>query len=104
MVRPTLPSDLVKLEEKFIHGYDEGVSVFYVTITYEEGKTREVTEVDKASWGPIWSAKNDKFNFFLLSVLELAGFKNLIFFVCDGNHMWQAWLNHIQRLHKTEET
>ena len=104
MVRPTLPSDLAKLEQEFVHGYREGASVFYVTITNEEGKTHEVTEADKASWGPIWSAKNEQFNSFLLSVPELAGFTNLMFFVCDGNHRRQAWLNHIERLHKTEES
>jgi hypothetical protein len=103
MVRPTLPADLTKLEQEFVHGYREGASVFYVTITDEEGRTREVNEADKASWGPIWNAKNEEFNDFLLSVPELVNFKNLMFFVCDGNHRRQAWLNHIERLHKTEE-
>ena len=103
MVRPTLSSDLAKLEEEFVHGYREGASVFYVTVTDEEGKTHEVTEAHKASWGPIWSAKNEEFNSFLLSVPELANLRNLMFFVCDGNHRRQAWLNHIQRLHNTEE-
>ena len=50
MVRPTLSSDLAKLEQKFVHGYTEGASVFYVTITNEEGKTHEVTEAYEASW------------------------------------------------------
>jgi hypothetical protein len=103
MVRPTLPSDLAKLEQEFVHGYREGASVFYVTLTNEEEKTQEVTESDKASWDPIWRAKNEDFNSFLLSVPELTGFTNLMFFVCDGNHRRQAWLNHIERLHKTDE-
>ena len=103
MVRPTLPSDLAKLEQEFVHGYREGSSVFYVTITNEEGGTHEVTEADKESWGPIWCAKNEEFNTFLLSVPELANMTNLMFFVCDGNHRRQAWLNHIQRVHNTEE-
>ena len=99
MVRPTLSSDLAKLEQEFFHGYREGASVFYVTITNEEKKTQEVNEADRASWGPIWNAKNDVFNTFLLSDPHLASFTNLMFFVCDGNHRRQAWLNHIQRLH-----
>ena len=103
MVRPTLPTDLAKLEQEFVHGYREGASVFYVTITDEEGNTHEVMEADKASWGSIWNAKNDEFNSFLLSVPELSNLKNLMFFVCDGNHRRQAWLNHIQRVHKSEE-
>ena len=104
MVRPTLASDLAKLEQEFVHGYREGASVFYVTTTNEDGKTQEVLEADKASWGPIWNAKNDVFNTFLLSDPHLARFTNLMFFVCDGNHRRQAWLNHIDRLHRTEDS
>ena len=103
MVRPTLSSDLSKLEQEFVHGYRDGASVFYVSLTDEDGRTHEVSEADKASWGPIWEAKNDEFNSFLQSVPELAGYENLMFFVCDGNHRREAWLNHIQRLHNTEE-
>ena len=104
MVRPTLTSDLAKLEQEFVHGYREGASVFYVSVTNEEGKTQEVLEADKASWGPIWNSKNDVFNTFLLSDPHLACFTNLMFFVCDGNHRRQAWLNHIDRLHKNEDS
>ena len=103
MVRPTLASDLAKLEQEFVHGYREGASVFYVTTTNEDGKTQEVTEADKAYWGPIWDAKNAVFNSFLLSDLDLARCTNLVFYVCDGNHRRQAWLNHIERLHRTDE-
>ena len=104
MVRPTLASDLAKLEQEFVHGYREGASVFYVTATNEEGKTQEVNEAYKASWGPLWNAKNDVFNAFLLSDPHLARFTNSMFFVCDGNHRRQAWLNHIDRLHKNEDS
>ncbi len=48
MVRPTLASDLAKLEEDFVHRYREGASVFYVTTTNKDGKTHEVIETDKA--------------------------------------------------------
>ena len=103
MVRPTLSSDLGKLEQEFVHGYRDGASVFYVSLTDEEGRTYEVCEADKESWGPIWCSKNDEFNSFLRSVPELANYENFMFFVCDGNHRRQAWWNHIQRLHSTEE-
>ena len=103
MVRPTLSTDLAKLEEEFVHGYREGSSISYVTLTDEEWNMHEVTEAEKTSWDTIWKAKNEEFNAYLESIPELASFKDLIFFVCDGNHRLQAWLNHIQRLHKTEE-
>ena len=104
MVRPTLQSDLSKLEQEFVHGYREGAAVFYVSTTDEDGKTREVTEADTWKWGPIWTKKNEEFNNFLLTIPELASFTNTMFFVCDGNHRYQAWTNHIDRLHKTEES
>jgi hypothetical protein len=104
MVRPTLASDLAKLEQEFVHGYREGASVFYVTTTNEDGKTQEVLEADKAAWGPIWNTKNDSFNTFLLSDPNLAHLTNMMFFVCDGNHRRQAWLNHIERLHQNEDS
>ena len=49
MVRPTLSSDLGKLEQKFVHGYRDGASVFYVSLTDEKGRTHEVCEADKAA-------------------------------------------------------
>ena len=103
MVRPTLSTDLHKLEQEFVHGYREGSSVFYVTLTDEEGNRQEVSEADKESWGPIWNSKNEEFNSYLQSIPELAGFKDFMFFVCDGNHRRQAWLNHIDRLHKNDD-
>ena len=68
IVRPTLSSDLAKLEQEFVHGYREGASVFYVTITDEEGKTQEVTEAYKASWGPFGVPKMKNSTPFLCSL------------------------------------
>lgn len=102
VVRPTLQSDLSKLEQEFVHGYREGSAVFYVSLTNEEGKLREVTDADKTAWGPLWDAQNDSFNTYLESIPELRRLTNLMFFVCDGNHRRQAWLSHINRLHKND--
>ena len=102
VVRPTMQSDLSKLEQEFVHGYREGAAVFYVSKTNEDGKTQEVTAADKAAWGPLWDEENEKFNNYLAAVPELESLTNLMFFVCDGNHRRQAWLNHIDRLHKNE--
>ena len=102
LVRPTLQSDLDKLEQEFVHGYRDGAAVFYVTLTDELGSTQEVTSAVKENWGSIWNAQNEEFNMYLLSVPELSHMENLMFFVCDGNHRRQAWLNHIDRLHKND--
>ena len=102
LVRPTLQSDLDMLEQEFVHGYRDGAAVFYVTLTDEHGSTHEVTSAVKEKWGSIWNAQNEEFNRYLLSVPELSHMENLMFLVCDGNHRRQAWLNHIDRLHKND--
>lgn len=102
MVRPTLQSDLSKLEQEFAHEYREGTAVFYVSITEKAGKTLEVSDATKEAWGPLWNSQNESFNAYLESVRELRGFTNLMFFVCDENHRRQAWINHIERLHKDD--
>jgi hypothetical protein len=102
LVRPTLQSDLDKLEQEFVHGYRDGAAVFYVTLTDEHGSTQEVTSAVKDNWGSIWNEQNEEFNRYLLSVPELSHMENLMFFVCDGNHRRQSWLNHIDRLHKND--
>ena len=102
LVRPTLQSDLDKLEQEFVHGYRDGAAVFYVSLSDEHGSTQEVTSAVKENWGSIWNAQNDEFNRYLQSVPELSHMENLMFFVCDGNHRRQAWLNHIERLHKND--
>jgi hypothetical protein len=86
LVRPTLQSDLDKLEQEFVHGYRDGAAVFYVTLTDEHGSTQEVTYVVKENWESIWNAQNEEFNRYLLSVPEFLHMENLMFFVCDGNH------------------
>ena len=79
MVRPTLASDIAKLEQEFVHGYREGASVFYYKTTNEDSKTHGVIKVDKASWGLIWNSKNVVFNTFLFSDPHLDHFTNLMF-------------------------
>jgi hypothetical protein len=41
--RPTLASDIKRLEADFAHGYHHGASVFYVTLCNERGEERAVT-------------------------------------------------------------
>ena len=50
MVRPSLASNLTKMEQEFVHGYRDGFVVFYVSIRNEQGELREVTKEDLASW------------------------------------------------------
>ncbi len=102
MVRPTLSCDLTLLENQFSHGYEEGARVFYVSISDEDGQTTVFSNREKDEWGPIWNSVNDQFN---LSLKSKAALKHLVdykFFVCDGNHKRIAWMNHINRLHRTE--
>jgi len=38
MVRPALKCDLIKLEQQYVHGYLEVSSIFYVSVTNEQGE------------------------------------------------------------------
>jgi hypothetical protein len=104
MVRSTLSSDVDKLEREFAIGYREGAAVFYVSTTNESGESSTFTEEEINSWDPLWKEKNDSFNAYVDLVPELKFMKNLKFFVCDGNHRLQAWMNHIGRLYMSHPT
>ena len=101
-VRPSLKTDIEKLEADFLHGYREGDRVFYVSMFNATGTVLEVSEVEKATWDPIWVAENEKFERLLLSDPDLAMFSNKMFFVWDGNHRLQAWMNVIGAKHSDE--
>jgi len=102
MVRPALKCDLIKLEQQYVHGYLEGSSVFYVSITNEQGEEELVTDNDKASWGPNWIEENDVFNALLRVTPELQHLQNSKFFVCDGNHRLLAWSSYIAHHHPAD--
>jgi hypothetical protein len=46
LVRPTLLSDVKRLEAEFSYGYRPGASMFYVSLCDENGKERTVTTKD----------------------------------------------------------
>jgi hypothetical protein len=101
IVKPILSSDLASLEDDFVHGYREGVAVFYLSTTNEGGQIDKVTDEDLASWGPLWCVVNAHFEEYLSSVHVLRYLKDVKFSVCIGNHRRQVWLNVISRLHST---
>ena len=47
MVRPTLASDILALEQQFVYGYKEGARVFYVSIADEQSCTRVFSDTEK---------------------------------------------------------
>lgn len=97
MVRPTLSSDILKLEQEFAHGYNDGRAAFYVSTTNEAGESQEFTSDEMNGWDDWWKVANAEFLAFLESKPELQYMKNLKFFICDGNHRRIAWMNHITR-------
>jgi hypothetical protein len=66
LVRPTLASDIKRLEAEFAHGYRAGASVFYVSICNERGEERSVTFEDMNGWNDYWKAENTLFESRLL--------------------------------------
>ena len=102
MVRSTLECDLDELETKFIHGYEEGARVFYVSISDEGGQAGQFSSEEKRQWVDLWNATNDEFNKELSSHIELRNLVDAKFFICDGNHRYLAWMRHINRLHSAD--
>jgi len=97
MVRPTLSSHILKLEQEFAHGYNDGRATFYVSTTNEVGERQEFTSDEMNGWDDWWKVANADFEAFVESKAELRYMKNLKFFICDGNHRRIAWMNHITR-------
>jgi hypothetical protein len=102
LVRPTLATDIKKLEVEFTHGYRPGAPVFYVSICNEKGEERFVKDEDISNWGPHWTSVNEEFEAKLDSNPHLKFLSGRMFFVCDGNHRLKAWIGLIKRLHSTD--
>jgi hypothetical protein len=64
----------------------DGASIFYVSTINEASEILEFTTEEIAHWRSHWKKGNNNFEKFLSSMDELKFFKNLKFFVCDGNH------------------
>ena len=52
-----------------------------------------------ASWSPNWAQANAVFESQLDTDLSLTLYKNKIFFIWDGNHIFFAWKNYIDRVY-----
>jgi hypothetical protein len=49
IVRPTLSSNLASLKDNFVHAYQEGADVFYLSTTNEGGQVDKVMDEDLAN-------------------------------------------------------
>jgi hypothetical protein len=72
LVRPTLLSDVKRLEAEFSYGYRPGASMFYVSLCDENGKERTVTTKDQQHWGPHWTTVNEEFEVKLAANTDLS--------------------------------
>jgi hypothetical protein len=102
LVRPTLLSDIKRLEAEFSHSYCPGTSVFYVSLCNENNKERTVIDQDKQHWGPHWTMENEEFEAKLVANSHLSKLSGCMFFIYDGNHRFKAWTSYIKRLHNDE--
>ena len=102
IVRPSLDSDVKRLEAKFTHGYRPGSSVFYVSICNERGGVQNISEVDKNHMSLLWKLESDRFDERLLQNKHLQHLVGRMFFICDGNHKFKAWTRFIDRLHRDD--
>jgi hypothetical protein len=103
LVRPTLASDIKRLEAKFTHGYRVGASVFYVSICNERGEERFVSSEDMKGWNEHWRNEDGLFESRLLNSPHLKHLQGKMFFVCDGNHRLKAWTGFKSRMHSGDK-
>ena len=99
VVRPALVVDIEKLKVDFVHGYRPGAAMFYVSITNFVGSEQEVLSEDSALWDWHWQRRHREFEAFLQADPDLRFLSNKFFFVWDGNHRYQAWMEHILQAH-----
>jgi hypothetical protein len=90
LVRPTLGSDIKRLEAKFSHDYRLGANIFYVSFCNENGEERSVIDEDHQKWGPHWTTVNEEFEARLATNPYLSKLSGRMFFICDSNHRFKA--------------
>ena len=65
VVWPALESDIEKMKANFIHGYQPGAAVFYVSTTNIQRTKQDVSDEDHLTWNAHWKRKNLEFKEFL---------------------------------------
>ena len=86
IVRLTLASDILALEQQFVHGYEEEARVFYVSIVDEQSCIGVFSDGGKQGWNAFWNLVNDQLNDQLRSTPSLSYLVDDKFIICDGNH------------------
>lgn len=102
IVRPSLDSDIKRLEAAFTHGYRPGSSAFYVSVCDEKGETKTLSTEDIERMSPLWKLESTQFDARLQQNEHLKHLVGRMFFICDGNHRFQAWTAFIERLHRDD--
>ncbi len=103
VVRLALKIDILKMKQAFHDGYKEGNKVFFVSSTNWQGGVESIVGYEM-EWNSQWKSKNDRFEEFLHSNLNLKKFSHKTFFVWDGNHHLEAWLLYINMVHPNDYT
>jgi len=58
IVRTTLSSDILKLEQEFAHSYNDRRAAFYVSTTNEAGESQQFTAEEMSGWDNWWKVAN----------------------------------------------
>lgn len=103
-VRPVQEVDVCALQKRFEGGYIDGDRSFYISLFDDFEKTCDISPEIKATWDSHWHSANEKFEEFLGSNPEYAGFSGKMFFVWDGNHRLNAWWRFISEVHPNDKT
>jgi hypothetical protein len=89
VVKSTLKIDVLKMEQLFQMGYQEGDKVLYAFPTNWQGK-KEFVANHIHEWNDHWKALNASFEEALNADEDLQKFRGRMFYVRNGNHQLQA--------------
>ena len=81
IVRPTLKSDITKLEAGFFNAYCDDNHVFYILATDFKGYFKFIDDEVRTSWSPNWTQTNVIFESQLDTNPSFILYKNKIFYI-----------------------
>lgn len=98
VVRPSLKINVLNIKQAFHSNYHEGDNIFLFNWKGEE----EPMDAHEVKWIVHWCFENQRFEDILLGNLDFKPHPRWMCFVWDGNHMLQAKIPYIYRVHNDE--
>ena len=82
-----------------INGYRDSSHVFYISATDSKENFQFMDDEVRAFWSPNWTQVNTVFESQLDSDPSFTPYKNKMFIIWNGNHIFFTWKNNIDHVH-----